>query len=61
MTYSESEPDFPNFAINSLLTFCPIFAESKSESDDSELDILLYVQLRKNSHALKNIRCQRIF
>ena len=30
MTYSESEPDFLNFVINSLL--------SKSESDDSESD-----------------------
>ena len=35
---SESEPDFSNFAINSLSTFAPIFSESKSESDDSESD-----------------------
>ena len=34
MSYSESEPDFSNFAINSLPTFAPIFSESKSESDD---------------------------
>ena len=32
MFYSESEPDFPNFVINSLLY------KSKSESDDSESD-----------------------
>ena len=38
MTYSESEPDFSNFAINLLSTFAPIFSESKSESDDSESD-----------------------
>ena len=36
--YSESEPDFSNFAINSLSTFAPIFSESKSESDYSESD-----------------------
>ena len=33
MSYSESEPDFSNFAINLLLTFAPIFSESKSDSD----------------------------
>ena len=40
MSYSESEPDFSNFVINSLSTFVPIFSESKSESesDDSESD-----------------------
>ena len=38
MSYSESEPAFSNFAINSLSTFAPIFSESKSESDDSESD-----------------------
>ena len=38
MFYSESEPDFSNFAINSLSTFAPIFSESKSESDYSESD-----------------------
>ena len=38
MFYSESEPDFSNFVINSLSTFAPIFSESKSESDDSESD-----------------------
>ena len=38
MTYSESEPDFSNFVINSLSTFDPIFSESKSKSDDSESD-----------------------
>ena len=37
MSYSESEPDFSNFAINSLSTFAPIFSESKSESE-SESD-----------------------
>ena len=36
MTYSESEPDFSDFVINSLSTFAPIFSES--ESDDSESD-----------------------
>ena len=30
MSYSESEPDFFNFAINSLSNFDPIFSESKS-------------------------------
>ena len=36
--YTESEPDFSNFAINSLSTFVlPLFfSEFKSESDDSE-------------------------
>ena len=38
MSYSESEPDFSNFAINSFSTLAPIFSESKSESDDSEYD-----------------------
>ena len=38
MFYSESEPDFSNFAINSLSNFDPTFSESKSESDDSESD-----------------------
>ena len=41
MSYSESEPDFSNFAINSLLNFDPTFSESisdESESDDSESD-----------------------
>ena len=38
MSYSESEPDFSNFVINSLSTFAPIFSESQSESDDSESD-----------------------
>ena len=32
MSYSESEPDFSNFVINSLSS------KSKSESDDSESD-----------------------
>ena len=41
MSYSESEPDFSNFAINSLSTFAPIFSKSKSESDDSESDFSL--------------------
>ena len=38
MTYSESEPDFSNFAINSLSSFAPIFSKCNSESDDSESD-----------------------
>ena len=38
MFYSESKPDFSNFAINSLSNFDPTFSESKSESDDSESD-----------------------
>ena len=37
MYYSESEPD-PNFAINSLSTFAPIFSESKSDESESESD-----------------------
>ena len=36
MSYSELEPDFSDFVINSLSTFAPIFSES--ESDDSESD-----------------------
>ena len=32
MSYSESEPNFSNFAINSLSAFAPIFSEPKSES-----------------------------
>ena len=38
MSYSELEPDFSDFVINSLSTFAPIFSESESESDDSESD-----------------------
>ena len=40
MFYSESlsEPDFSNFAINSLWTLAPTFSDSKSEFDDSESD-----------------------
>ena len=34
MPYSESEPDFPNFATNSLSNFDPTFSESKT--DESE-------------------------
>ena len=37
MFYSELELDFPNFVINLLSTFVPIFSESKFESD-SESD-----------------------
>ena len=33
MFYSESEPDFSNFAINLLSNFDPTFSESKSEFD----------------------------
>ena len=39
MFYSESEPDFSNFAINSASNFDPTFSEYKSESDDSESDL----------------------
>ena len=38
MSYSESEPDFSNFAINSASNFYLTFSESKSESYDSESD-----------------------
>ena len=38
MSYSESESDFSNFAINSAWYFGPTFSESKSESHDSESD-----------------------
>ena len=38
MSYSESEPDFFNFAINLSSNFDPIFSESNSESDESESD-----------------------
>ena len=38
MSYSESQPNFSNFIINSLLTFAPIFSESKYKSDGSESD-----------------------
>ena len=38
MSYSESEPDFSNFAINSAWYFGPTFSEYKSESHDSESD-----------------------
>ena len=42
MSYSESEPDFSNFVINSLSTFARIFSQSKSESkSDSESDFSL--------------------
>ena len=39
MSYSESEQDFSNFAINSLSDFAPIFSESKSEYE-SESDFI---------------------
>ena len=39
MFYSESEPDFFNFAINSPSNFDPTFSESKYGSDDSESDL----------------------
>ena len=46
MTYSESEPNFSNFVINSLSTFAPTFSESESESDDSESDFsLVFINL----------------
>ena len=48
MSYAESEPDFSNFAINSLSTFAPIFSKSKSESDDSESDFSLVFMNRDN-------------
>ena len=38
MSYSESEIEFTNFAINSASKFDPSFSQSKSESDDSESD-----------------------
>ena len=38
MSYSESEPDFSNFAINSASNFNPTFSESKSESYGCESD-----------------------
>ena len=38
MFYSESEPDFSNFAINSALNFVPTFPKSKSGSDESGSD-----------------------
>ena len=38
MSYSESESDFSNFAINLLSTLAPIFSKSKAESDDCESD-----------------------
>ena len=51
MSYSESEPDFSNFAINSLSTFCPIFSESKSESESDFNSVLslfyIYTLLNK--------------
>ena len=47
MSYSESEPDFSNFVINSLSTFARIFSQSKSESkSDSESDFsLMFINL----------------
>ena len=39
MSYSESEPDFSNFVINSASSFDPTFSESKSQSNsESESD-----------------------
>ena len=38
MFYSEPEPDFYNFAIDSLSILGPTFSDSKSEFDDSESD-----------------------
>ena len=56
MSYSESEPDFSNFAINSTSNFDLTFSESKSESDDSDfssvfvnLDICIFFGLYLHS------------
>ena len=58
MFYSESEPDFSNFPINSLSPFAPIFSEFKSQSDDTEshfssgfmnLDICIFFTLYLHS------------
>ena len=38
MTNLESEPDFSNFAINSLKKYDPTFSESKSDESESEFD-----------------------
>ena len=40
MSYSESEPDFSNFAINSASNFDPTFSESKSESESDFSSVL---------------------
>ena len=56
MSYSESEPHFSNFAINSTSNFDLTFSESKSESDDSDfssvfvnLDICIFFALYLHS------------
>ena len=56
ISYSESEPDFPNFVVNSLSIFVFIFSESKSESESDDsgsdfssvfiiLDICIYIDI----------------
>ena len=57
MFYSESEPDFSNFAHNSASNFDPIFCESKSECESESgfssafmnLDICVFFTLYLNS------------
>ena len=58
MTYSESEAD-SNFAINLLLTFAPIFSESKSDESESDfspviinLDFCIFLALYLHSSKL---------
>ena len=41
MFYSESDPDFSNFAINSLSSIGLTFSEPKSESDDSDFSSMV--------------------
>ena len=38
MSYSELEPDFSNFVINSLSIFTPIFSDSKSYESESDTE-----------------------
>ena len=46
MTYSKSEPDFSNCAINSASNFVCIFYEPEPKSDDSESDFsLVFINL----------------
>ena len=55
MFYSESEPDFSNFTINSLSNIDPALSKSKSESESDfnsvfmNLDICVFFILQLHS------------
>ena len=55
MSYSESEPDFPN----SLSTLAPIFSESKSEPNCSESDFSSVYESRHLCFFTLHLQCPK--